>query len=63
MTETLIHRRVTAARAGTNPAVIARVESGWVVVGDQQVLFGYCLLLPDPVVPNLNVLQIGRAHV
>jgi len=56
MTDTLIHRRVAAARAGTNPAVIARVESGWVVVGDQQVLFGYCLLLPDPVVPDLNVL-------
>jgi diadenosine tetraphosphate (Ap4A) HIT family hydrolase len=54
--ETLIHRRVAEARDGTNPSVIARVRSGWVVAGDRQVVFGYCLLLPDPVVPDLNAL-------
>jgi diadenosine tetraphosphate (Ap4A) HIT family hydrolase len=59
MNDTLIHRRVAAARDGTNPAVIARLPSGWAVVGDHQVVHGYCLLLPDPVVPDLNAL--GRA--
>jgi diadenosine tetraphosphate (Ap4A) HIT family hydrolase len=54
--ETAIHRRVAACRAGTEPTVIARVASGWVVLGDPQVLHGYCLLLPDPVVPHLNAL-------
>jgi diadenosine tetraphosphate (Ap4A) HIT family hydrolase len=57
MAETLIHRRVAAARAGTNPSVIARLRSGWAVVGDVQVVHGYCLLLPDPVVPDLNALS------
>ena len=56
-TETLIHRRVAAARNATNPTVITRVRSGWVVAGDRQVVFGYCLLLPDPVVPDLNALH------
>jgi diadenosine tetraphosphate (Ap4A) HIT family hydrolase len=53
---TAIHRRVAACRAGTDPAVIARLPSGWAVMGDPQVLTGYCLLLPDPVVPHLNAL-------
>ena len=33
---TLIHERVSLAREGKNPAVIARVKSGWVVLGDDQ---------------------------
>jgi diadenosine tetraphosphate (Ap4A) HIT family hydrolase len=53
---TLIHRRVEAARAGTNPTVVCQVSSGWVVLGDIQFLRGYSLLLPDPVVPSLNSL-------
>ena len=53
---TLIHRRVEAARRGENPYVVARVSSGWVVMGDVQVVAGYCLLLPDPVVTDLNAL-------
>lgn len=53
---TAIHRRVAACRAGTEPTVIARLASGWAVMGDPQVLAGYCLLLPDPVVPHLNAL-------
>lgn len=51
---TAIHRRVRAAREGSDPTVIARLASGWAVVGDPQVLPGYCLLLPDPVVDHLN---------
>lgn len=54
---TLIHRRVEDARRGENPRVIARMESGWAVMGDAQFLRGYSLLLPDPVVPHLNALQ------
>lgn len=51
---TLIHQRVEQARRGENPAVLGRSKSGWVVMGDPQVTRGYCLLLPDPVVPTLN---------
>jgi len=52
---TAIHKLVEAARAG-DPSVIARMPSGWAVVGQRQVLRGYCLLLPDPVVSDLNAL-------
>ena len=59
---TAIHRRVAACRAGADPTVIARLPSGWAVMGDPQVLRGYCLLLPDPVVPHLNALPLdGQA--
>lgn len=54
---TAIHRRVEALRAGTDPTLVARLGSGWAVLGDPQVLPGYCLLLPDPVVPTLNDLE------
>lgn len=53
---TSIHRRVDALRAGTDPTFVARLASGWAVLGERQVLPGYCLLLPDPVVPALNAL-------
>jgi diadenosine tetraphosphate (Ap4A) HIT family hydrolase len=33
------------------------MSSGWAVLGDPQILPGYCLLLPDPVVPHLNALS------
>lgn len=57
--DTVIHRRVTALRAGKDPTRIARMPSGWAVFGEQQFLRGYSLLLPDPVVPDLNALQGG----
>lgn len=44
---TLIHQRVEDCRRGENPKVIARVNSGWVVLGDVQFLRGYSLLLPE----------------
>jgi diadenosine tetraphosphate (Ap4A) HIT family hydrolase len=53
----LIEERVAAARRGENPAVIARLGSGWWVLGDVQPLRGYCLLLADPVVESPNVLD------
>jgi len=54
---TAIHGRVAACRAGADPTLVARLDSGWVVMGDPQVITGYCLLLPDPVVPDLNALS------
>ncbi len=54
---TLIHQRVRAAQAGNNPYVICRMSSGWAVLGDQQFISGYSLLLSDPVVPDLNHLN------
>ncbi len=53
---TAIHRQVDDARKGNLARVIARLPSGWAVLGDPQITRGYCLLLPDPVVPHLNVL-------
>lgn len=53
---TIIHERVEQARLGHNPKAIAKVPSGWVVLGDVQFLEGYCLLLPDPVISSLNSL-------
>ena len=50
---TVIHQQVDAAAAGALPRVIARMPSGWAVLGDPQILPGYSLLLPDPVV-NTN---------
>jgi diadenosine tetraphosphate (Ap4A) HIT family hydrolase len=54
--ETAIHRRVAALRAGSDATFVARLRSGWAVLGEQQFLRGYGLLLPDPVVPHLNAL-------
>lgn len=48
---------VERCRAGQYPPAVGRLNSGWLVIGERQVLPGYCLLLPDPVVPNLNALQ------
>ena len=53
---TAIHQQVEEARAGRLPRVIAQMRSGWAVLGDPQITHGYCLLLPDPVVSDLNAL-------
>jgi diadenosine tetraphosphate (Ap4A) HIT family hydrolase len=54
--DTAIHRQVARLREGSDPTLIARMQSGWAVMGQAQFLRGYCLLLPDPVVPHLNAL-------
>jgi diadenosine tetraphosphate (Ap4A) HIT family hydrolase len=56
----LIAERVALARRGENNTVICRLPSGWAVMGDVQVLPGWCLLLADPVVPSLNDLDDAR---
>jgi diadenosine tetraphosphate (Ap4A) HIT family hydrolase len=60
---TAIHALVARCRRADYPAAVARLRSGWLVMGERQVLWGYCLLLPDPVVPHLNALPAaGRAQ-
>jgi diadenosine tetraphosphate (Ap4A) HIT family hydrolase len=54
---------VDRCRAADYPPLVARLRSGWVIMGERQVFAGYCLLLPDPVVPHLNALDgAGRAQ-
>jgi len=59
----LIHERVSLARDGKNPTVIARLKSGWVVLGDDQRLKGYTLLLADPIADNLNEVDEERRRL
>jgi diadenosine tetraphosphate (Ap4A) HIT family hydrolase len=47
---------VERCRAADYPTLVAHMPSGWAVMGERQVFAGYCLLLPDPVVPHLNAL-------
>jgi len=58
---TAIHRQVEAARSGELKRVVGRMLSGWAVLGDPQITDGYCLLLPDSVVSDLNALS-GEAR-
>ena len=69
MNTTEIHKQVQAARQGQLPRVIARMPSGWAVLGPNQFLPGYCLLLPDDnpldpvgavVPPHLNALSVPQ---
>jgi diadenosine tetraphosphate (Ap4A) HIT family hydrolase len=53
---TAIHRMVAQCQAGEYAPAVIQVRSGWVVLGERQVFSGYCLLLPDPVAPDLNTL-------
>lgn len=39
--------RLGAARRGENPMVLAKMRSGYAVIGDTQFLPGYCVLLSD----------------
>ncbi len=57
---TLIHKRVQLCRDGAYEKCIAKMPSGWAVMGDVQFLEGYCLLLPDPVVPDLNAMDMSQ---
>jgi len=54
---TVIHRKVRECRAGTHQQVICKLQSGWLVLGDVQFLKGYCLILADPVVDDLNAMD------
>lgn len=49
--------RLAALHAGADPALIVRLPSGFVTLGASQYLPGYCLLLADPLVGQLNDLD------
>lgn len=53
----LVYERVKLAQEGLNSTVITKMKSGWVVLGDNQNIPGYCLLLADPIVDNINKLD------
>jgi diadenosine tetraphosphate (Ap4A) HIT family hydrolase len=59
--DTLIHQRVRLAHEGKNPTAIRHMSSGWLILGDNQRLRGYSLLLSDPVVGDINELS-GEAR-
>ena len=54
---TAIHKKIRECQEGTHAQVIAKLQSGWLVMGDVQVLHGYCLILADPVVDDLNAMD------
>ncbi len=57
MERTAIHDLVDQARAGSNPYMITKLESGWVMAADQPIIVGHCVLLSDPVVFGINDLN------
>lgn len=46
--------RLAELAEGRNPGLIARLPSGFLVMGNYQFLGGYCLLLAYPIVEKLN---------
>ena len=52
--------RILSAHKGENPMVLAKMKSGFAVLGDTQFLPGYCVLLPSVKVDSLNDLNIKQ---
>lgn len=52
--------RIGSAERGENPTVLARMKSGFAVIGDTQFLPGYCVLLASPLVEHLTDLDERR---
>ena len=50
--------RFAALERGQNPMVLARMRSGYAVIGDVQFLPGYCVLLAYPKAGSLNDLSL-----
>ncbi|HEY8598027.1 MAG TPA: HIT domain-containing protein [Thermomicrobiales bacterium] len=57
--DTWKHDRIGSAERGENPTVLARLPSGFAVLGDSQFLPGYCLLLRLPKVRDLTDLPLA----
>src|SRR5258708_25861322 len=55
--------RIGAAERGENPMVLARMRSGFAVIGDTQFLPGYCLLLASPEVDHLTDLTFEQRGI
>ncbi|WP_242688625.1 hypothetical protein [Bacillus sp. Cs-700] len=52
--------RILSAHRGDNPMVLAKMKSGFAVLGDTQFLPGYCVLLPSVKVDSLNDLDVKQ---
>lgn len=52
--------RIGSALRGENPMVMAKMKSGFAVIGDNQFLPGYCLLLGYPKADSLNELTLAE---
>lgn len=52
--------RIGSSERGENPMVIARMKSGFAVIGDNQFLPGYCVLLGYPKAASLNELPLEQ---
>ena len=50
--------RIGSALKGENPMVMVRMKSGFAVIGDNQFLPGYCVLLGYPQADSLNKLSM-----
>jgi len=50
--------RIGAAVRGENPTVMVRMRSGFAVIGDSQMLPGYCVLLAYPQVNHLSEMSM-----
>jgi diadenosine tetraphosphate (Ap4A) HIT family hydrolase len=55
--------RIRAAERGENPMTLTRMRSGFAVIGDDQFLPGYCLLLSSPRVDHLTDLPFAQRSV
>lgn len=55
--------RIGSAECGENPTVLARMRSGFAVIGDTQVLTGYCVLLAAPHVEHVSDLPCAERNV
>jgi diadenosine tetraphosphate (Ap4A) HIT family hydrolase len=58
MSDDWMRDRIGAAQRGENPLVIARMRSGFAVIGDYQCMPGYCVLLAAPQVNHLSDLPL-----
>ncbi len=50
--------RIGACERGENPMVLVKMKSGFAVIGDNQFLSGYCVLLGWPKASSLNELPM-----
>jgi len=54
--------RIGSAIRGENPMVMVRMKSGFAVLGDNQFLPGYCVLLGYPKADSLNELTLPERN-
>lgn len=52
--------RIGSAIRGENPTVMVKMKSGFAVIGDNQFLPGYCVLLGYPKAESLNALPLPQ---